>query len=282
MTTWGAFYHSIAEHMEIYRQSNRRLAQLADLRPGMAVLDLGCGSGLTSLAALEQVPEGLRLYLLDKSPSMVNEARRNVGERAEAYYTADALEAAEQMPEKLDRVLCNLAFWYFSDPEEVLRRLRRALKPTGRLCFTLFGTYFNTGGGVVSPEWALIKVLHDEGMLPRALPEVERLPNQRSIEGTLQGAGFKPFHFEVQEIAPQRADTEPGGELYNLLRLYPLLHGESRQEAAERSVAVLPRLAERLAAMQPRWRVVHFMAQPQISPEEVIMAKFGKDLPLKG
>ncbi|MFZ5817656.1 MAG: class I SAM-dependent methyltransferase [Bacillota bacterium] len=275
MATWGQYYHEIASQMALYRESNRRLCQLAELRPGMTVVDLGCGSGLTSLAALEQVPEGLRLILIDSSPSMVEEARRRLGDRAEAIHLADAAEGAALLTEKVDRVLCNMALWTFPNPEGVLTAWRERIKPAGRLCFNLFGTYFNTGGDVVSPQYALIQELHRRGELSRGLPAVDRLPNQRSIEGTLTGARYKPFHFELQEIEPAVPETEPGGELYNLMRLTPALPGSDHQEAVSRTLAALPELAEAIAAQKPRWRVVHFMAQPSVSPEEILLARFG-------
>lgn len=274
MATWGQYYHEIASQMAIYRETNRRLCELAELKPGMTVVDLGCGSGLTSLAALGQVPEGLKLILVDSSPSMVEEARRHLGERALAYHVADAAEAAGLVAEKVDRVLCNMALWTFKSPETVLQRWREKIKPTGRLCFTLFGTYFNTGGEVVSPQYALIQELHRRGELSRGLPQVDRLPNQRSIEGTLTGARYKPFYYEVQEIPASGPETEPGGELYNQMRLTPALPGADHRQAVEHSLAALPLVAGALEGS--RWRAVHFMAQPSVSPEEVLMAKFGK------
>ncbi|HWI63204.1 MAG TPA: class I SAM-dependent methyltransferase [Symbiobacteriaceae bacterium] len=265
----GEYYHAIAGEMAIYRQSNRHLVAGADLQPGMTVVDLACGSGLTSLAALEAVPEGLTLICIDSSRSMVEAARANLGDRVAAYHVADAAAVADLIPSKVDRVLCNLAFWYFKDTDEVLRQLRKVIKPTGRLCFSLLGSYFNTGGDVVSPYWALMRVLTDRGALPRALPDVDRLPNQRSIEGTLLGAGFKPFSFAMDEI------EAPPEELANWLRLYPIADGATRAEAAERSLALLEGARAEIAAWKPRWRTVRFQAQPQISPEEVLLAKFG-------
>lgn len=279
VTTWGQYYHGIASQMALYRASNRRLCELADLRPGMTVVDLGAGSGLTALAALEQVPEGLKLILIDKSPSMIEEARRHLGDRAAACHVAEATEAAELIEEKVDRVLCNMALWTFPNPEQMLARWREKIKPTGRLCFTLFGTYFNTGGDVVSPQYALIQELHRRGELSRGLPAVDRLPNQRSIEGTLNSARYKPFHYEVQEIESAQPDTEPGGELYNLMRLTPAMPGQDHHEAVANSLAALPHLAEAVGAAKARWRVVHFMAQPSVSPEEILMARFGNKLP---
>jgi SAM-dependent methyltransferase len=278
--SWGEYYHQIASQMALFRESARALVAAAELRPGMAVLDLACGSGLVSLAALEAVPEGLELHLLDASPSMIAEAQRQVGARAASYHTADAAAVAGLLPErKLDRVLCNLSLWYFRSPEAVLTELRKLLKPTGRLCFTLSGTYFNTERDVVSPEWALLRALHQRGLAARTVHDIDRLPNQRSIEGTLHGVQFKPFHYAMQEIATTVPEAEPGGELYNLMRLYPALPGEDHREAVERTLALLPELAGEIAARHPRWRTVSFMAQPNINPEEVLMMRFGGKLP---
>jgi len=279
MASWGEYYHAIASQMALYRESNRRLCELAELRPGMTVVDLGAGSGLTSLAALEQVPEGLRLILIDTSPTMMDEARRHLGDRAEAYHVADAAAGAELVSEKVDRVLCNMALWSFGEPEGVLRAWRTKIKPTGRFCFNFSGTYFNTRRDWVTPQYVLIQELHRRGALSRGLPQVDRLPNQRSIEGTLKAVGYKPFQFEAQEIASALPDTEPGGELYNLMRLTPVLPGQDHRDAAARSLAALPEVAEALAETEARWLVAHFAAQPSLTPEELLMQKFGGRLP---
>lgn len=270
--SWGTYYHSIASRMALFQESNRALVAAADLRPGMTVVDLACGSGLTSLAALEAVPEGLRLILIDSSASMIEAARALLGDRVAEYHVADAASVASLVPEKVDRVLCNLSLWYFGSPEGVVREVRKVLKPTGHMAFTLSGTYFNTGGGVVSPQWALMRVLADQGLIARALPEVERLPNQRSIEGTLQGAGMKPFFFQVVEVPL----VNPVEELRDWVRLYPILEGQSRAEAVQRTLEALP--AEAVEQFDPKWRAVIFMAQPQLTAEEALRMKFGDRL----
>jgi len=273
--TWGQYYHEIASTMGLYCCTNAQLARQAGLCAGMTVVDLGAGSGLTAMAALDQVPQGLRLSLVDLSPSMIAEARKHLGERVEAYHVCDAASLSTVIPGKVDRVLCNLSFWYFRQPEAVLAEVKKILKPTGRLCFTLLGTHFNTGGSVVSPAWALQKVMHDRGMLPKAPLEVERMPNQRSIEGTLNGAGFKPFHYEMIDIATASPETQPGGELHSWVRLFPVTDGADPYAAAAKSVSLLPDLAGDIAAWQPRWRAALFMAGPNVDPVEALMSRLG-------
>ncbi|MGE5676326.1 MAG: class I SAM-dependent methyltransferase [Mycobacterium leprae] len=271
---FAEYYHSLASGMQLYQQTNRHLIELAELRPGMAVLDLACGTGLTSEAALAQVPDGLRLYLLDKSADMVAEAKRHIGDRATAYYVADALSAASLLPEKVDRVLCNMSFWQFANPQAVLQGLRSVVKPTGFVLFNLLGTYFNAERSV-SPQWAFMQALFQQGQVASPPQMVERMPNQRSIEGTLNETGFKPAHFEIQTIASALPDTEAGGELYNYLRLYPV---PGLKEPATTPL-LLRELASAIERYSPKWKVAYFAGQPALSPEEAIQLRLGPKQP---
>lgn len=274
--TWGDYYDAIASQMALYTVSNRSLAEAAGLRPGQSVVDLACGSGLTTQAALAEVPEGLRLTLIDNTPSMITAARKRLGDKVAAYHVADAMDVASVVTEKVDRVLCNLTFFSFRDPEAVLRQVRQILKPTGLVLFSVLNTYFNTNGTLVSPQWALLRHLHAQGALPRGVNDVDRLPNQRSIEGTLQQVGFKPALFKVVPVEPAAPEWEPEGELHRLLQLSPLYGGE---DGMERSLGALQASAGAIAAAAPAWRVVLFAAQPQLSAEEAFRLRFGDRLP---
>jgi SAM-dependent methyltransferase len=302
MATWGEYYHGIAKDLAFYTASNRRMVELAGLRPGMRVLDLACGSGLTAEAALAAVPEGLELHLLDVDPSMIEVARARLGDRVTGYHVADAAQVGELAaagafggrgastgPVALgqpsaaggpippvhgqgatplfDRVLCNLALFSFRDPEAVLRALKPLVKPAGRLLFSLSGTHFNAGGDIVSPLWALQAALAARGELDRAPTPPERLPNQRAIEGNLQGTGWKPIAYEVQPI--------PGGEeeLAGQLRLYPLPLADGFRQAVDRSLERAAALRIEIEAHRPEWRVVHFQAQPMIDPMQALLMK---------
>jgi len=279
MGDWGEYVHGIASQMALYRESARRLCELAELRSGMTVVDLGAGTGLTSLAALDLVPEGLHLTVVEPGPSLLAAARARIGDRAQAFHQVDPAAAAGLVPDKVDRVLCNLALLSFPDPEGVLRAWRGKIKPAGRFCFSLSGTWFNVLRDQVTPQYVFLQELHRQGLLSRAVPSVDRLPNRRSVEGTLKGAGYSPAHYEVQEIAATRPETEPGGELYNLTRIHPALPGRDHREAVERTLAALPGAAPAIAAQGARWRVVHFVAQPALTPEEIILERFGGRLP---
>lgn len=267
MSTWGEYYRQVAGGMALYRESNRQLVELANLRPGMRVLDLASGAGLTSNAILAAVPEGLELHLLDSDESMLAAAKAQLGEQVAGYHLGDAAQVGELFPAGaplFDRVLCNLSFLSFRDPEAVLRALQGLVKPVGQLLFSLQNTTFNLGGEAVSPYWSLQALLAESGELQRAPSPPERLPNQRSIEGTLQATGWKPMSFTVQELGADQA------ELLGQLQLAPLPLAERFHTAVARSV---DRAEALKGTLQGDWRVVHFQAQPAADPLKALQAK---------
>jgi trans-aconitate 2-methyltransferase len=93
------------------------------------VLDAGCGSGRITQALMQRLPRG-RVIAVDGSSSMAEAARRRLGAGAEVR-VADLLELELQEP--VDVVLSTATFHWIADHDELFRRLRRALRPGGRL-----------------------------------------------------------------------------------------------------------------------------------------------------
>lgn len=265
MSSWGEYYGQVAGQMALYRGSNQRLAELAGLRPGMRVLDLACGAGLTAEAALAIVPEGLELHMLDSDGSMLEAARARLGARVAGYHQADATEVGSLFTaQQFDRVLCNLSFLSFREPEAVLRALQELVKPVGQLLFSLQNTTFNIDGERFSPYWWLQAALSERGELERPPLPPERLPNRRSIEGTLAASGWKPMGYDLQELGDGPA------ELAGQLQLYPLPLAERFHTAVARSIDRAEGLRE---SLQGEWLVAHFQAQPAVDPLKAIQAK---------
>lgn len=109
-----------------------RLLDAADIKHGMRVLDLACGTGIaTSLAAAR----GARMSGVDFSPAMLKAARQRYP--AIEFREADAT-ALPFEEETFDVVIANFGMNHFSFPLDVLTEVRRVLKPEGRLVFTVW------------------------------------------------------------------------------------------------------------------------------------------------
>jgi SAM-dependent methyltransferase len=112
---------------------NDALMAFADLKPGMAVLDIGCGPGTTT----EQIAAvtGGRTVGLDISKPLIDAAKaRSRG--ATEFIEADATDYPFR-PE-FDLVFSRLGLMFFADPVASFANIRRAVKPGGRLAFLVW------------------------------------------------------------------------------------------------------------------------------------------------
>lgn len=98
-----------------------------------AVLDLGCGSGLPITRVL--VDEGLDVYAVDASPSMVRAFQRN---HPQIPVTCEAVEDSLFFERQFDAVVA-WGLMFLLPPEEQRRLIARVgdiLRPGGRFLFT--------------------------------------------------------------------------------------------------------------------------------------------------
>lgn len=103
------------------------------LPAGAAVLDLGCGDGMPISKAL--IDEGLDVYGIDASPSMVAAFRRNF---QQARVACEPAEESSFFSKSFDGIVAwGLMFLLSADAQRlVISRVASALKPGGRFLFT--------------------------------------------------------------------------------------------------------------------------------------------------
>ena len=99
------------------------------LRGDEVVLDAGCGSGRVTLELVARVPRGA-VYAVDAAPSMVEHARRALGDRA-TVMCQDLVELT--LPAPVDVIFSNATFHWIADHDALFAALHRNLKPGGRL-----------------------------------------------------------------------------------------------------------------------------------------------------
>lgn len=124
-------YDAYASQKKLYRESAEAMVRLAEIEPGMVVVDLGCGTGVVSETIIKEFDgQGVRVVGIDFSPGMLAHAQRIKSAALELHCErAEHFSRIVQRP--VDRVLCNAAFWHF-DRDKVAAEISRVLKPSGR------------------------------------------------------------------------------------------------------------------------------------------------------
>jgi ubiquinone/menaquinone biosynthesis C-methylase UbiE len=130
----------------IWRGSERtyreKTVELAEIRPGEAVLDIGCGTGTLAVAAKRRVGPAGRVFGLDASREMISRAlKKGTGAGAEIDFQLGSAEALPFSDATFDVVLSTTVFHCLPDRARHLciREMVRVLKPNGRLLLIDFG-----------------------------------------------------------------------------------------------------------------------------------------------
>lgn len=228
-----------------------QVMRLAGIKPGMRVLDVGCGAGDVSFLAASLVgPEGAVIGV-DKSP----EATALASQRVQAagltnvhFITQDL--STFTMDEPVDALIGRLVLMYFADPAVILRRLTRFLKPGGVVVFH----ELDTSGSKSEPVCELFTTTVEriEQTLTRAGADIKM---GLKLARVFQEAGLP----RPQMIQGARVENGPDSEAYHVVThltrtLLPLMERTGIATAAEVEIDTLAdRIREEAVANNATW-----------------------------
>ena len=121
----------------LYNDYTEHALRLAGLRPGMRVLDVGCGPGDVSFIAARLVGPTGTVLGVDAAPEMIELARERATEQglSAVHFTQAAIDAIA-LDEPVDAVVGRLILMHLPDPAATLRHLSALVRPGGVVAFS--------------------------------------------------------------------------------------------------------------------------------------------------
>jgi len=119
-----------------------RIIDLARLKPGESVLDVGCGTGTLAIAAKRRVGPTAAVAGIDASPGMIAQASRKARKAGlDIVFKIESVEALPFPDAQFDVVLSTLMLHHLPPKlrERGIREMRRVLKAGGRVLVVDFG-----------------------------------------------------------------------------------------------------------------------------------------------
>lgn len=225
------------------------LLEVAALRPGEHVLDIGCGTGLSTVLAAKAVAPGGHATGADIAEQMLVKAREQKGDIDNAdFLCADAqLHAFE--PASFNAVISRFGVMFFADPPAAFANIAKALKPGGRMVFMTWASAAENPWFSVPRDIAIDRLGAVEPTPPNA-PGPMGLADLDYTADVLTKAGLT----EVK-ITPVAIDLTPPGTAHWMgefaLTLGPASRIFAEREGTEEdAAAIVASIAERYSAYE--------------------------------
>jgi ubiquinone/menaquinone biosynthesis C-methylase UbiE len=111
------------------------LIDRAKPQAGERVIDIGCGSGVTTIAFARKVAPSGHAFGVDISAPMLARARASAPKELPVDFTLADATVYPFDPASFDLLASRFGVMFFADPALSFANMRKALKPSGRLAF---------------------------------------------------------------------------------------------------------------------------------------------------
>jgi ubiquinone/menaquinone biosynthesis C-methylase UbiE len=183
------------------------LIDRAKPKSGERILDVGCGSGATSIAFARKVGASGHVFGVDVSGPMLERARASAPKELPLEFALADATVYPFAPQSFDLLASRFGVMFFADPALSFSNLRKALKPSGRLAFACWREPRHNPFFMLSLQAAYKHVPR----LPQQGPEDPgpfSFASEQRVKRILDAAGFAGVAMEPCDLA---LDTAIGG-----------------------------------------------------------------------
>ncbi len=178
-----------------FTQALMEASGLLDSAP-QVILDVGCGSGETSLIMADL---GHTVTGVDISSSLLALARKRAGDRTNvSFLEADASDA--DFDHQFDLLISRFGVMFFDDPQAAFTHMVQHVKPGGRVVFVCWRPP-GENDWVTMPMGVLVSVTETPAPPPPNAPSPFAFANPERVIAILEGAGLRDVRFTPVDAA---------------------------------------------------------------------------------
>ena len=206
-----------SHHEEVIGPAGRMAMDRLEPYPGQQVVDLGCGTGQTTLELAGRVAPGGRAVGVDIAAALLDRARAHAAEAGIAnieFQHAD-VQSSDLGSARFDGAFSRFGVMFFADPVAAFTNVHRSLKPGAVSSFVCWGPA-TANEWMLVPAQAAVSVLGTTPEMPASdAPGPFSLSDQNRVRIILEAAGFhnidiKAHHDQIRtpvERIPESADS---------------------------------------------------------------------------
>jgi SAM-dependent methyltransferase len=189
-------YDAFVQRFPMYRETSADLVDHLGIPGNGKILDLACGTGVTTGVLLERLGEDGVVWAVDASEPMLAIARTRVPDSRVRWRSGKALDVARLIEHGLDDAVCNSAIWQLGHLRSVFAAVRTVLHPGGQFACN-WGEGFIAdappGGSVNKQDLPLIEVARSHALLGssgRLAFQPSPWPSIDQVVSAIESAGF--------------------------------------------------------------------------------------------
>ena len=194
----------------------------ANLKSGEAVMDVGCGSGALSRAAVEKVGPNGHVTGVDISEPMLGLARQRNEQSGQGAAFLEADASQYDISPKADIVISRFGVMFFDDPVGAFANIRGNVKAGGRLAFACWRSPFENGWALTPLQIALPFLPEPPTPPEPGTPGPFAFADQDHLCQVLETAGWQDVTINAENldmVLPGKAAAESAGFM---LKMGPL------------------------------------------------------------
>jgi SAM-dependent methyltransferase len=192
----------------LYLPFQERLLEAVVAAAPRSVLDVGCGTGSTTLAIARALGSGAQVTGIDISAPMIDAAATRAATEGVAarFIRADAQAHAFE-PASVDMIVSRFGVMFFADPVAAFANLRRAARPGARLQGIAWRSVAENPF-MTEAERAAAPLLPD---LPPRRPDVPgqfAFADRERVQGILATAGWRDIDIQPLDVDCRMSEAD--------------------------------------------------------------------------